>query len=183
MNTTIFLKEAVVKHGIELAVMVYTDKIDFRDKRVMGGGMELLADINGFVAETAICEHFKKSWPSLLEKKLDNGDIELDGKRYDIKCSHDLLVNCEQYRKLKGKIDGFVFCKLGGMREEHRFTILGKQYQVFVPSDNGDAYVEILGKIDYDNVPKFSKIKIFTEDKHEVSRAYKVKVEKLNPVI
>ena len=125
-------------------------------------GQEETSDFLGFLFEFIVCDYFNKPRPVLYEgKQVDNYDIMLKGKKFDIKHSKICFVNKDQYERHKGKTDGFLF----GDTELLDFG-------------TGSLFAYMFGWIDYDDVPSCSEIIRFKNG----SEAYKVNKRKLKDI-
>lgn len=154
--------KAAVEHGFKLGAKVYTDKLISSDRAFFCGASELQADIYGFIAESAVCEHFKQPFPSFNSPKSDEFDLLLNGKRVDVKKvgfssytkQPKITLNKKQYERKRNLVDVFLFCTFEGGFEQ---KTVGKQgFQVFVPMA-GLGTIWLIGWIESKKVSEIAR--------------------------
>lgn len=146
------LTKDTVEKARSFAKQVYERKLSRADK--FKTGQEEQADFEGFLFEFAVCDFFRHPRPELFEgQTVDEFDILLDGKRFDVKHSKNCLINKAQYEYKKNKIDAFLFGNT-----------------VLLDFETKALFADIYGWIDYKDVPEVSKVVNFKNE----SEAYKV---------
>ncbi len=120
------ITKKAVRHGFEVGYKVYQDKLSFGEKFVVGGVSELKADLDGFIAETVVCEFFKHEFPSLSPGKNDAFDLIIKNFKVDVKkvgfCKQSgrpkMTIDKKQLSRKVNLIDAFLFTAFKGQFEQ-----------------------------------------------------------------
>jgi hypothetical protein len=170
-----------VEHGLQLGKKVYVEKLS---NSKICNAKSLQADIYGFIAQSIVCDYFKKELPNFEEN--NDYDLIIKNKRIDVKKvgynNNDkrimILINKRQYERKQGKIDYFMFVTFSGTFQQ----ILVNDYQLFIPMPEM-SNLNILGYINIKDIEKNSKVYKFYKGNSICDEAYLLDIASLSPKI